>query len=83
MRTFLFLPLLAMAACQVTTDDQNDSVSLSYNEEVAEDAASDAANLAGEVASDVGNTAEKVGNKVENIDVDVRTDGNDAQANAN
>ena len=85
MRVILALPLLALAACQVRTDDANDTISMSYNEDVAENAASDAANIAGAVAEDVENTAEKIGDKVENtdVDVDVKTDGNAAQANAN
>ena len=85
MRLLIALPLLALAACQVTEDDANDTISMTYNEDVAENAASDAANTAQDVAADIGNTAEKIGDKVENtdVDVDVKTDGNDANANAN
>lgn len=85
MRVLTFLPLLALAACQVSTDDQNDTISMTYNEDVAENVASDAGNLAEDVASDVGDTAAKVANKVDDldVDVDVRTDGSEAQANAN
>jgi hypothetical protein len=85
MRHLLMLPLLVLAACQVSKDDQNDSVTMSYNEEVAANAASDASNFAGDVAEDVSNSAAKVGNKVDDldVDVDVQTDGEPAQANAN
>jgi len=85
MRALMALPLLALAACQVTKDDANDTVSMTYNEDVAENAASDVGNFAEGVANEVGNTATKVGDKIENtdVDVDVKTDGNKAEANAN
>ena len=85
MRTLIALPLLALAACQVTTDDANDSITAQYNEDVAENALSDAGNLAGQVANDVEQSAEKIQEKADNVDVDVdvETDGTPAQANAN
>ena len=72
------LPLLALAACQVTKDDQNDTITATYNEDVAENAASDVGNFAGVVANDVSNTAEDIGNKAENVDVDLDVDTNTA-----
>ncbi len=84
MRTFLALPLLALGACQVTTDDKNDQVTVEYNQDVAEEGIADAANtaedLAGKVSNDVQETADKVENKADNVDVDVDvdTDGNKA-----
>ena len=84
MRIFLALPLLALGACQVTTDDKNDQVTVEYNQDVAEEGIADAANtaedLAGKVSNDVQETADKVENKADNVDVDVDvdTDGNKA-----
>ena len=84
MRLFLALPLLALAACQVTTDDKNDQMTIEYNQDVAENGIADAANtaedLAGKVSNDVQETADKVENKADNVDVDVDvdTDGNKA-----
>jgi len=72
------LPLLALAACQVTKDDQNDTITATYNEDVAENAASDVGNFAGVVANDVSNTAEDIGNKAQNVDVDLDVDTNTA-----
>jgi hypothetical protein len=85
MRALLLLPLMALAGCQVSKDDQNDTVSMTYDEEVAENAAADAANFAGQVANDVEDSAAKLGNKIDDldVDVDVRTDGGEASANAN
>ena len=73
MRIWLLLPALALAACQVSKDDQNDTISATFNEEVAENAASDVGNFAEDVANDVQDTAEDVGNRAENVDVDVDT----------
>jgi len=78
MRSFMLLPLLALAACQVSKDDQNDTISATYNQDVAENAAADVGNFAEDVANDVESTAEKVGEKAENVDVDLDVDTNTA-----
>ena len=85
MRVLFALPLLALAACQVTKDDANDSVTVEYNQDVAEEGLQDAANLAGNVAGTVANDVEQAADKVENtdIDVDVDTDANKAATNTN
>ncbi|HET9336136.1 MAG TPA: hypothetical protein VFO12_06985 [Sphingomicrobium sp.] len=70
---YIALPLLLLAGCQVSKDDQNDTITATYNEEVAENAAADVGNFAEDVANDVENTAEKVGERVENVDVEVDT----------
>lgn len=74
MRMILALPLLA-AACNVNNDSANDTMTIEYNQERIEDAASDVANTAKDVASGAGNvlqeTGEAVGNEVGDIDVDV------------
>jgi hypothetical protein len=79
------LPLLALAACQVTKDDANDSITVEYNQDVAENGLEDAANLAGNVAVTVANDVEQAADKIENtdIDVDVDTNANKAEANSN
>ena len=75
MRILFALPLLLLGACQVSQDDQNNSVSVTYNEDVAANAAADvgntAENIANDIGSDVKNTSEKVQNKVGNTDVKV------------
>jgi hypothetical protein len=71
MRTIFLLPLLALAACQVTKDDTNDSVTVEYNQDVAEngvaDAANTAENIAGVIANDVSEAADKVENKADEV----------------
>lgn len=80
MRLIIALPLLALAACQVTTDDKNDQMTIEYNQDVAENGIADAANtaedLAGKVSNDVEQTADKVENKADNVDVDIDVDTN-------
>ena len=85
MRLIMTLPLLALAACQVTTDDKNDQMTIQYNQDVAEngiaDAANTAENIAGKVSNDVQQTADKVENKADNLDVNVDVDTNGNKAN--
>jgi hypothetical protein len=73
MRIALALPLLALAACQVSKG--NNEVSVTYNEDVAANAAEDIGNTVENVAADVGNeaksTGEKISNKVGNTDLSV------------
>ena len=85
MRVLLALPLLALAACEVTTDDANDSVTVEYDQNVAEEGLQDAANLAENVAGTVANDVEQAADKVENTDIDVKvdTDANKAATNTN
>lgn len=64
----------AMAACQVSKDEANDTVSVTYNQDVAENAMADVRNTAENVASDVANDVDRVGNRIENKDVDVKVD---------
>jgi hypothetical protein len=80
MRTFIALPLLVMglAACQVTKDEGNDTITAEFNGDVAENGLSDAGNLAENVASDIGNDIDRTADKVENTDVNVDVDTNKA-----
>jgi hypothetical protein len=73
MRILIGLSMLALAGCQVSKDEQNDTITATYNEDVAENAASDVGNFAGAVANDVENTADKIGDKAENVDIEVVT----------
>ena len=81
MRTLLALPLLALAACQVTKDDQNDTITAEFNQDVAENGLEDAGNLAENVAESIANDVDETADKVENTDVDVDLDANDNKAN--
>ncbi|HWJ59349.1 MAG TPA: hypothetical protein VNR68_06935 [Sphingomicrobium sp.] len=77
MRIMFALPLLLLGACQVSKDDANDTVSVTYNEDLAENVAADvgntAENIAGKIGNDVQESADKVQNKVGDVDVDVNS----------
>ena len=79
------IPLLLLGACQVSKDDANGTTSVTYNSEVAENAAADIGNTAQNIAGDIGNDVQKTGDKIENkvgntnvsvkVDKDEKTDG--------
>ena len=75
MRILFAIPILLLGACQVSKDDANGTTSITYNSDVAENAAADIGNTAQNIGADIGNdvqkTADKVQNKVDNTDVDV------------
>jgi hypothetical protein len=86
MRILFAVPLLLLGACQVSKDDN--STTVSFNQDVAENAAADAGNFAenvgGIIANDVDQTADKVKNEVGDVDVDVNVTRNDSDhANTN
>ena len=87
MRILFLLPLAALAACQVTEDDQNDQFTVQYNQDLAENAAADIANGAEEAGEAIANGAEGAVDAARNVDVDVDVDANkannDKPANSN
>ena len=85
MRHIFILPLLALAACQVTEDDKNDQVTVQYNQDLAENALADVANGAEEAGEAIANGAEGAVDAARNVDVDVdvNTADNDRTANSN
>ena len=81
MRFLLALPLLLTAACGVEHDEANDQVTLQYNEEAAEQTASDVGNTAENIGGAIANEAEDAANTVQNTDVDVSVE-NTADGNS-
>ena len=75
MRILFAIPILLLGACQVSKDEANGTTSVTYNSDVAENAAADigntAQNIGADISNDVQDTAAKVQNKVDNTDVDV------------
>ena len=69
------IPLALLGACQVSKDDANGTASVTYNSDVAENAAADVGNtlqnVAGDISNDVQKTGDKIENKVGNTDVKV------------
>ena len=80
MRILLAIPILLLGACQVSKDNANNSVSVTYNSDLAQNAAADVGNtlqnVAGDIGNDVSNESAKVQNKVGDNDKD------NSQANA-
>jgi hypothetical protein len=64
MRIALALPLLLLGACQVSKGENE--VSVTYNEDVAANAAADVGNTLENVAGDIGNDVKTEGAKVQN-----------------
>ena len=77
----LALPVLALAACNVSKE--GNSVTVQYDQNTAEEAAADVGNFAENVGGAIANDVDRTADKVQNTDVDVRvgTD-NDADGNA-
>lgn len=87
MRALLILaPALLLGACQVTDDKANDQVSVTYNQDVAENAGAAALNTIDQAAGAIVNDTKEAGAAVRNIDVDVsvgNTKDNNQPAPAN
>ena len=86
MRIALAIPLLLLGACQVSKDNGNGTMSVTYNSDVAENAASDigntAQNIGADIANDVQKTGDKIENKVGNTDVSVKVGKDEKTGNA-
>ena len=78
MRFIIALPILALAACQVSKDDNNGTITAEYNQDVAENAAEDVGNFAENLGGAIANEAEQTADKIENTGVDVKVDTNTA-----
>ena len=82
MRIALAIPLLLLGACNVTKD--GNAVTVQYDQNTAENAATDVGNTAQNIATDIGNDVQKTGdkleNKIDNADVSVKI-GHDVHTN--
>ncbi|MEO5578592.1 MAG: hypothetical protein ABIR25_06030 [Sphingomicrobium sp.] len=70
--TLILAPALLLGACQVTDDKANDQVTVSYNQDVAENAGANALNTIDQAAGAIVNDTREAGAAVKNLDVDVR-----------
>jgi hypothetical protein len=82
MRLVLILPLLLVAACKVTEDDQN-QITVQYNQDVAENTAADVAKAAEEAGEAIANGTEEAVDTARNVDVDVDVDVDTNKADGN
>jgi hypothetical protein len=82
MRSAMILPILLLAGCQVSKDGNNDSVTVGYNQDVAENAVADVSNTAENIAADIGNDVERTADKIDNkVDGTDHNAADNAQAN--
>ncbi len=83
MRALIILaPALLLGACQVTEDKNNKQTTISYNQDVAENAGATALNSINEAATAIGNDAKKAGAAVRNVDIDVKVDNKATENNS-
>jgi hypothetical protein len=86
MRILFAIPLLLLGACQVSKDNNNGTTSVTYNSDVAENAAKDigntAQNIGGDIANDVQKTGDKIENKVGNTSVAVKVNHHEQKENS-
>jgi hypothetical protein len=71
MRIVLLVPIALLGACQVSKDNANNTISVTYNEDLAANAAADVGNTAENIAADIGNDVKNTSEKVKNTDVSV------------
>ena len=68
MRAALVLPILLLAACQVSKDPNNNSMTLEYNSNAVTNGTravtTEAGKLAGDIADDVKDTGNKIQSKI-------------------
>ena len=81
MRIALAIPLLLLGACQVSKDENNGTTSITYNSDVAQNAAKDVGNTAENIASDIGNDVKKTADKLQNTDIDLKVNTNEKTEN--
>ena len=73
-KIILFAPALLLGACQVTDDKGNDQVTVSYNQDVAENAGATALNTVDQAAGAIVNDTKEAAAAVRNVNVDVKVD---------
>ena len=85
MRALIILaPALLLGACQVTEDKANGQTTVSYNQDVAENAGATALNTVDQAAGAIVNDTKEAAATARNVDVDVKVDTNkNAPANSN
>lgn len=84
MRLIMIAPFALLAACQVS--EGNNSVTVSYNQDVAENAVADIANGAEEAGDAIANGTEEAVDRAQNVQIEVDTntaDNGNSAANSN
>jgi hypothetical protein len=66
MRILILVPFLALGACNVSTDQNNQSLTLQYNQEEAQNTAADVSNTAQNIGAEMSNEADKAATAINN-----------------
>ena len=77
------LPLVAVGACNVSTNSGNNSVTVQYNAAAAQDAVNSVSTTAENVANDIGSDVKNEASKVQNTSVKVETTNSSDNKTAN
>jgi hypothetical protein len=78
MRILVLTPLLLLGACNVSTDQGNNSVTVQYDQNTAENAAADIGNTAQAMGNAIGNEVDETAAKVNNSGIVADDDHNEA-----
>ena len=78
MRILLTVPLLLLGACNVSTDTGNNSMTVQYDQNTAENAAADVGNTAANIGDAIANEADETAAKVNNSGIVADHDQNQA-----
>jgi hypothetical protein len=78
MRIVVLTPLLLLGACNVSTDQGNNSVTVQYDQNTAENAAADIGNTARDMGNAIGNEVDETAAKVNNSGIVAGDDHNQA-----
>jgi hypothetical protein len=78
MRILALTPLLLLGACNVSTDQGNNSVTVQYDQNTAENAAADIGNTAQAMGNAIGNVVDETAAKVNNSGSVADDDHNEA-----
>jgi hypothetical protein len=78
MRILMIVPALLLGACNVSTDANNDAMTVQYNEQAAQNAAADVTNTAQDVGNAISNGVNEAGNEVN--DSGIVANDNDSNA---
>ena len=78
MRILVLTPLLLLGACNVSTDQGNNSVTVQYDQNTAENTAADIGNTAQDMGNAIANEASETAAKVNNSGIVADDDHNQA-----
>ena len=83
MRILALMPILVLGACNVSTDSGNNSVTVQYDQNLAENTAADIGNTAQNMGAAIGNEVDETAAKVNNSGIVANDDRDEASNTTN